>query len=284
METSNGAQQNYLSLIKEMLANSSNFKNEDVLLYINELVKKFDNLKAKKSSYTIEKQIEMENLRKTLSVIIQNIQQAILFANDKEFMNNFEQSFQNTIAKLNSECSSLINQKKLLIKDIEDIALMKKNNSMQYIEINNKFDKNKKFKNEGLNILFSSFAEAIKYSTNKYFYRLIIQPKPTWLSHEDLWESGFGDFWDMAHENPNKIFIIIIQNYNIALADCYGLYLWNIINEYTKTMPLSKYRDNGRPENLFIYLSPVVSNDNELVLAESKYITDTIKNKFIQKN
>lgn len=149
METSNGTQQNYLSLIKEMLANSSNFKNEDVLLYINELVKKFDNLKAKKSSYTIEKQIEMENLRKALNVIIQNIQQAILFANDKEFMNNFEQSFKNTIAKLNSECSSLINQKKLLIKDIENIARTKKSNSMHYIEINNKFDENKKFKDEG---------------------------------------------------------------------------------------------------------------------------------------
>lgn len=126
METNNGTQQNYLALIKEMLVNSKNFKNEDVLLYISELIEKFDNLQTKKSSYPIEKQIEMENLKKNLKVIVQNIQQATLFANDKEFMNNFEQSFQNTISKLNSDCESLKNQKKLLIKDIENIARTKK--------------------------------------------------------------------------------------------------------------------------------------------------------------
>ena len=279
METNNGKQSNYLALMKEMLANSQNFKNEDVLLYINELIQQLDDLKTKKSSYTIEKQIEMENLRKHLKIIIQNIQQAILFANDKEFMNNFEQSFQNTISKLSSDCESLKNQKKLLIKDIENIARMKRNDFMQYVEINNDFDINKKFK-EAPNLLFSSFSDAVKYSTNKYFYRLIIQPKPTWLSHEDLWESGFGAFWDMAHEEQNKKFIIIMQNYNIALADCYGQYLWNLINGYSKTMPLSKYKNKGRPENLLIYLSPVADEKNELKLAVSRYINDTIKTHF----
>lgn len=279
METNNEIQQNYVALMKEMLANSKNFKNEDVLLYINELIQKLDNLKTKKSSYTIKKQLEMENLKKNLKVIVQNIQQATLFANDKEFMNNFEQSFQNTIAKLNSDCESLKNQKQLLIKDMENLARMKKNNAMQYIEINHEFDINKKFKDIP-NILFSSFSDAIKYSTNKYFYRLIIQPKPTWLTHEDLWESGFGIFWDMAHEEQNKQFIIIIHNYNIALADCYGLYLWNIINGYTDIMPLSKYKNKGRPKNLLIYLSPVVDVKNELTLSESTYVTNTIATHF----
>lgn len=155
---------------------------------------------------------------------------------------------------------------------------------MQYIEINHEFDINKKFKNDDtLNLLFSSFPSAVHYSKDKYFYRLIIQPKPTWLTHEDLWESGFGAFWDMAHEEQNKKFIIIIQNYNIALADCYGLYLWNIINGYTNSMPLSKYKNKGRPENLWIYLSPVVDDKNELMLSESKYVLDTISNKFTKK-
>lgn len=280
METNNGTQQNYLALMKEMLTNSKNFKNEDVLLYINELIQKLDDLKTKKSSYPIEKQIEMENLKKNLKVIVQNIQQATLFANDKEFMNNFEQSFQNTIAKLNSDCESLKNQKQLLIKDMENLARMKKNNAMQYIEINDRFDITKQLNNSSKFLYFLDFLDAITYSINKCSHRLIIQPKPTWLTHEDLWESGFGAFWDMAHENQNKQFVLIIQNYNLALADCYGQHLWNAISGYIKFMPLSKFSNKGIPNNLFIFLTPIRSKNNELALSESQYVTNIIQKYF----
>ncbi len=263
--------------MKEILPNSKNFKNEEVLLYINKLINKLGNLKAK--SYPSRKQSDMEDLYKNLKVIIQNIQQATLFANDEEFMNNFKQAFQDTIARLNKDCESLKNQKNLLLKDIENIARMKKNNSMKYIETNETFDTNKKFR-EKPNIKFSSFARAVEYSTNKYFYRLIIQPKPTWLSHEDLWQSGFGDFWDMAHEEIEKQFIIIIQNYNIALSDCYGQYLWNILGGYTNFMPLSKSYTKGRPNNLSIYISPVEDSNGEISLASSQYVENIIKDKF----
>ena len=149
---------------------------------------------------------------------------------------------------------------------------------MQYINIGSRHNNQEKNTWHSL-CFFNSLKEAILFSNNKYDYRLIIQPKPTWINHEDLWNSGFGYLWDKAIEEPKNKFIIIIHNYNIALADLYGQYLWYLCNRYIQEMPLSKYKYGRIPSNIAIYIVPVEGN-TELALEVSKFVKDTIKNEF----
>lgn len=262
----------YLNLIKKWLPNSKEFKNEYVIKYISALLTHLNDYKINnKTSISSNQQFLIEEFKQNLLNARLNFEQIIDLINNEEFLNNIQETVKNKIVKLKEEYNDI----KTTISEKKEETL---NDTMQYINIGNRYHNHEKNTWHSL-CFFNSLKEAILFSNNKYDYRLIMQPKPTWINHEDLWNAGFGYMWDKAIEKSNKKFIIIIHNYNIALADLYGQYLWYMCNRYIQEMPLSKYKYGRIPSNLAIYLIPVEGN-TELVLEVSKFVKDTINNEF----
>lgn len=262
----------YLNLIKKWLPNTKDFKNEHVIKYINALLNHLNDYKINnKTSISSHQQFLIEEFKQDLLNARLNFEQILELINNEEFLNNIQGTVKNKIVELKEEYNKI--KEKVSEKKDEII-----NDNMQYINIGNRYHNHEKNTWHSL-CFFDSLNEAILFSNNKYDYRLIIQPKPTWITHEDLWNSGFGYLWDRAIEEPENKFIIIIHNYNIALADLYGQYLWYMCNRYIQEMPLSKYKYGRIPNNLAIYLIPVEGN-TELALEVSKFVQDIINHEF----
>ncbi|HIZ90405.1 MAG TPA: hypothetical protein H9804_10700 [Candidatus Mucispirillum faecigallinarum] len=262
----------YLNLIKKWLPNSKDFKNEHVIKYINGLLNNLNDYKVNnKTSISSKQQFLIEEFKNNLSNARLNFEQIIKLINQEEFINNIQETLKNKIIELQDEYNKI---KEKVSENKDEII----HDNMQYINIGSRHNNQEKNTWHSL-CFFNSLKEAILFSNNKYDYRLIIQPKPTWINHEDLWNSGFGYLWDKAIEEPKNKFIIIIHNYNIALADLYGQYLWYLCNRYIQEMPLSKYKYGRIPSNIAIYIVPVEGN-TELALEVSKFVKDTIKNEF----
>lgn len=96
---------------------------------------------------------------------------------------------------------------------------------------------------------------------------LVIYPNPKWVSFDDLWSSGFGAIFEMAHENKEELYVVIIQNYNLSPCELWSMPLVNLIYEYTNKLP---YTQNiGYPKNLWIYF--IESELEEISFPVSEY-------------
>lgn len=90
----------------------------------------------------------------------------------------------------------------------------------------------------------------------------LCQPSPRWISFKEFWEESLQNIWDSAHTNPEIWHFLLLENFNIALPECYGMPLWNIITQKTKKIPYASTSEY--PANLRIIVSKtaIESEDN----------------------
>ena len=100
-------------------------------------------------------------------------------------------------------------------------------------------------------------AIAIIEATNNATY-IIQNVEPDWLHFSNLWENGLGAIWQSAHENPDKLHFLILEDINMSSPECYGRPLFDMILGIRKVIPFGK---SPFPKNLRI-LATVASIDN----------------------
>lgn len=81
----------------------------------------------------------------------------------------------------------------------------------------------------------------------------LCQPSPDWLSFKNFWDESLNVIWKSAHANPDKWHFLLIENYNIALPECWMMPLWNIIQGKTSLLPCAK--NPQYPQNLRVIVS-----------------------------
>lgn len=94
-------------------------------------------------------------------------------------------------------------------------------------------------------------------ATNNATY-IIQNVEPDWLHFSNLWENGLGAIWQSAHENPEKLHFLILEDINMSSPECYGRPLFDMILEVRKVIPFGK---SPFPKNLRI-LATVASTEN----------------------
>lgn len=90
----------------------------------------------------------------------------------------------------------------------------------------------------------------------------LCQPSPKWLTFEDFWGESLQPIWDSAHRSPEVWHFLLIENFNLALPECWGRPLWNLFDEYITLLPCAQ---NAQfPENLrvIVSLAPTQSDDH----------------------
>lgn len=81
----------------------------------------------------------------------------------------------------------------------------------------------------------------------------LCQPSPDWLSFKNFWDESLNVIWESAHANPDKWHFLLIENYNIALPECWGMPLWNMLEGKISLLPCAKTPQY--PQNLRILFS-----------------------------
>lgn len=87
---------------------------------------------------------------------------------------------------------------------------------------------------------------------------LLSQPSPKWMEFKDFWYEVLKVIWNSAHAHPDIWHFLLIENFNIALPECWGKPLWNIFD--CKAMQIPYAANSKFPKNLRVIVS----------LAESK--------------
>ena len=98
---------------------------------------------------------------------------------------------------------------------------------------------------------------AMVEATNNATY-IIQNVEPDWLHFSNLWENGLGAIWQSAHENPEKLHFLILEDINLSSPECYGRPLFDMIVGVRKIIPIGK---SPFPKNLRI-LATVASTEN----------------------
>ena len=90
----------------------------------------------------------------------------------------------------------------------------------------------------------------------------LCQPSPKWLTFEDFWGESLQPIWDSAHRSPEIWHFLLIENFNLALPECWGRPLWNLFDEYITLLPCAQ--NAQLPENLrvIVSLAPTQSDDH----------------------
>jgi hypothetical protein len=102
-----------------------------------------------------------------------------------------------------------------------------------------------------------SIGIAMVEATNNATY-IIQNVEPDWLHFSNLWENGLGAIWQSAHENPDKLHFLILEDINMSSPECYGRPLLDMILGIRKVIPFGK---SPFPKNLRI-LATVASIEN----------------------
>ena len=102
---------------------------------------------------------------------------------------------------------------------------------------------------------------ALAHITGNAAYQLC-QPSPQWISFKEFWDESLQVIWESAHGNPEKWHFLLIENYNIALPECWGMPLWNILMGKATLLPCAQ--TPHYPNNLRIIVSSaaITSEDN----------------------
>ena len=89
----------------------------------------------------------------------------------------------------------------------------------------------------------------------------LCQPSPRWISFKECWDESLQAIWESSHSNPSQWHFLLIENYNIALPECWGMPLWNIVMGKTTLLPCAK--NPQYPENLRIIVSPAATESED---------------------
>ncbi len=87
----------------------------------------------------------------------------------------------------------------------------------------------------------------------------VVNVEPTWLGFSDLWRGGFGDCWKGALEQPDRITLILLRDFNRALPQCYARPLLDLIAGFVDELPAPDR--GGWPKNLRLLACPSPSNE-----------------------
>lgn len=110
-----------------------------------------------------------------------------------------------------------------------------------------------------VNDMFTGVKIAEKLGTH---VRLLVHPSPTWLSFENLYKSGFGKLFESALLKQDRLHILLIQNFNLTLPECWGYPLWNLHDNISNTVPFTNYTGSW-PDNLIVIMSKVASSEED---------------------
>lgn len=103
-----------------------------------------------------------------------------------------------------------------------------------------------------------AFAEA----TNNANY-IIQQVEPDWLHFQDFWKNGLGEIWQSAHQYPDKLHLLFLQDLNLSSPECYARPLLDMISGIRKRIP---FGNNSYPNNLKIMATRLPSHNPEIGL------------------
>lgn len=216
-----------------------------------------------KKTYKELEQIELQ---------IEGANNIILNAQKKiEKINEEKNQYNQEIFLLKSEKENLIKENKELQIKIKqekiEYSIIKKDELLKFSIESIKYGKDYEQKDKIIIQKFNNIEEVSKRVNGIKHHELIIYPNPKWVSFDNLWSSGFGAIFEMAHENKEELYIVIIQNYNLSPCECWSMPLVNLIEGYTSKLP---YTQNiGYPKNLWIYF--IESELNEISFPVSKY-------------
>lgn len=147
--------------------------------------------------------------------------------------------------------------------------LLRKKESLINISIET-IDFGKEYKKENNTVIIKKYdnlknaIDEVGYTKHK---RMIIYPNPKWVSFDDLWGSGFGAMFEMAHKNPDQLYVIIIQNYNLSPCECWSMPIVNLKMQYIDKLPYTEHI--GFPNNLWLYF--IESNIEDISFPVTEY-------------
>lgn len=170
---------------------------------------------------------------------------------------------QNNLLKRNVELKANLEQQQI------DYLLRKKENliniSIETAEFGKEYQKEDK--NEIVIKKYDNLKSAVDEVDYVKHKRMIIYPNPKWVSFDDLWGSGFGAMFEMAHKNPEQLYVVIIQNYNLSPCECWSMPIVNLKMQYTDKLPYTEHI--GFPHNLWLYF--IESNIEDISFPISEY-------------
>src|SRR5258708_2934312 len=90
------------------------------------------------------------------------------------------------------------------------------------------------------------------YSNNCKLF--IQQVEADWLKFESFYDNGLSEIWQSAHDNPEIIHFLLLEDINMAPIECYARPLLDLIVGLRKTLPGLQ---TPWPENLWIFGIPI---------------------------
>lgn len=272
---------------------------EKILLVKNdELIKIIDTFYYKKSKEIDEEIADKNESIKNKDIIIKSLNNDIkLKEEDKNKLEQNIKKLQSIKINLKNEINKKEEEKNIILVDVnkekeklkkENISLkqqnieLKANLEQQQIEyllrkkeslINisiETVDFGKEDKKEDNKVIIKKY-DNLKNAIDEVGYikhkRMIINPNPKWVSFDDLWGSGFGAMFEMAHKNPDQLYVIIIQNYNLSPCECWSMPIVNLKKQYIDKLPYTEHI--GFPNNLWLYF--IESNIEDISFPVSEY-------------
>lgn len=89
----------------------------------------------------------------------------------------------------------------------------------------------------------------------------LCQPSPKWITFNDFWTDSLAVIWESAHAQPDVWHFLLIENFNLALPECWGNPLWNIEAGKITLLPLA-----GKPRvpgNLRIIVTEAATESDD---------------------
>jgi hypothetical protein len=89
---------------------------------------------------------------------------------------------------------------------------------------------------------------------------LIQQVEPDWLKFECFYENGLKQIWQSAHNEPNKIHFLLLQDLNMASIECYGKPVLDLLANIRTKLPIE---NTPFPKNLWIFGFPIALDEDD---------------------
>jgi hypothetical protein len=89
---------------------------------------------------------------------------------------------------------------------------------------------------------------------------LIQQVEPDWLKFEHFYENGLKQIWQAAHQEPDKIHFLLLQDLNMASIECYGRPVLDLLADVRVNLPIE---NTPLPKNLWIFGFPIALDEDD---------------------
>lgn len=93
-----------------------------------------------------------------------------------------------------------------------------------------------------------------------------IHVEPIWIRFQDLWEGGIKSVWQNAHQRNDKLYFVLLRDFNRALPQYYARPLLDLIAGYSDV--LEPTDSTAWPNNLRLFVCPSKENESLPLTAE----------------